>query len=492
MTTVTAASTGPGRLRFDPGGRQTHPPRLWPVKIPPGVAAGHRSTAQAGAEVLARGGNAVDAAVAMMLVSCAAETIFTGLAGGGFATLYDAASRQVRCVDFFVSVPGVGGEQAGPGTAIEVIFVGQRVPYEIGPGTVAVPGVPAGAHHLWRNWGRLPWADVVAPGLEASYGTPFSPAHAALLPAVTAAMCVGQGTQVYQRADGSLLQAGDPLRHVDHHRAYELLITDPGAFYHGVYADALVAAVADGGALSQADLDAYTVIESVPTAVRVDGYTVHARGDDLDDVLGTLQDAAAGMSGDPLTDPASALALIAALRAPDRRAETTNVVAVDDQGDGCVITTSLGLGSGVWVPGYGVHLNSMIGEGELVRGLLDPTMRMGSMMSPMIALDDHGALAALAGAAGGSRIRPALVQSMLRILRGATPQGAIDAPRLNALPGLVRMEPGFSEPVIAAVEEAGDRVAVAHGVDPYFGGVSAMSHLGGGADPRRSGFVVLI
>ena len=53
----------------------------------PGVAAGHRSTAHAGAEVLARGGNAVDAAVAMMLVSCAAETIFTGLAGGGFATL---------------------------------------------------------------------------------------------------------------------------------------------------------------------------------------------------------------------------------------------------------------------------------------------------------------------------------------------------------------------------------------------------------------------
>ena len=114
----------------------------------------------------------------------------------------------------------------------------------------------------------------------------------------------------------------------------------------------------------------------------VDGFTVHARGNDLDDVLGTLQAAAAGVTGDPLTDPAAALALIEALRAPDRRAETTNVVAVDDQGDGCVITTSLGLGSGVWVPGYGVHLNSMIGEGELVRGLAHPAQRMGSMMSP--------------------------------------------------------------------------------------------------------------
>ena len=259
----------------------------------------------------------------------------------------------MRCVDFFVSVPGMGGKRPAPGTDIEVIFVGQRVPYEIGPATVAVPGVPAGAHHLWRHWGRLPWADVVAPGLQASYGTPFSDAHASLLPAVTAAMCVGEGVQVYQRADGSLLQAGDPLVHPDHHRAYELLIADPGAFYRGAYADALVESVADGGALSQEDLDAYRVIESVPRSVPVDGYTVHARGNDLDDVLGTLQAAAAGMAGDPLTDPPATLALIEALRAPDRRAETTNVVAVDDQGDGCVITTSLGLGSGVWVPGTG-------------------------------------------------------------------------------------------------------------------------------------------
>src|SRR3712207_9240298 len=93
-----------------------------------GVAAGHPSTADAGAEILRAGGSAVDAAVAMMLVSCAAETIFTGLGGGGFATVYDAVTGQVRCVDFFVSVPGLGGKRPGPGTEIEVIFVGQRMP----------------------------------------------------------------------------------------------------------------------------------------------------------------------------------------------------------------------------------------------------------------------------------------------------------------------------------------------------------------------------
>ena len=124
----------------------------------------------------------MDAAVAMMLVSCAAETIFTGLGGGGFATVYDAASGRVRCIDFFVAVPGLGGRSSGPKIAIEINFVGQQVPYEIGPATVAVPGVPAGALHLWRNWGRLPWLDVVEPGLQASYGTPFPRMHANLLP----------------------------------------------------------------------------------------------------------------------------------------------------------------------------------------------------------------------------------------------------------------------------------------------------------------------
>ena len=90
--------------------------------------------------MLNRGGNAVDAAVAMMLVSCAAETISHVLGGGGYATLYDAVSGQVRCVDFFVSVPAWAASQPGPGTEIEVIFIGQRMPYEIGAGTVAVPG----------------------------------------------------------------------------------------------------------------------------------------------------------------------------------------------------------------------------------------------------------------------------------------------------------------------------------------------------------------
>jgi gamma-glutamyltranspeptidase/glutathione hydrolase len=155
------------------------------------------------------------------------------------------------------------------------------------------------------------------------------------------------------------------------------------------------------------------------------------------------------------------------------------------------VTTSLGLGSGVWVPGFGVHLNSMLGEGELVREGVRPGMRMGSMMSPMIAVDPSGRPVVAVGAAGGSRIRSALVQTMLRMLDHTPPQAAIDAPRLNAVPGTVRLEPGFAGEVLRALEADGDEVAVADTLDPYFGGVSGLSWLGAGADPRRSGHAEL-
>ena len=98
---------------------------------------------------------------------------------------------------------------------------------------------------------------------------------------------------------------------------------------------------------------------------------------------------------------------------------------------------------------------------------------MGSMMSPMLAIDPSGRPVVAAGAAGGSRIRSALVQCMLRMLDHTPPQAAIDAPRLNAVPGAVRLEPGFSAEVEQALAAHGDEVGVAETLDPYFGGVSA-------------------
>src|SRR3954463_5447136 len=71
------------------------------------VAAGHPATVDAGIEILADGGSAADAAVAACLASCVAETVMTGLLGGGHAIYYDAASGRARNLDCFVAVPGL-------------------------------------------------------------------------------------------------------------------------------------------------------------------------------------------------------------------------------------------------------------------------------------------------------------------------------------------------------------------------------------------------
>src|SRR4051812_49864602 len=109
-----------------------------------------------------------------------------------------------------------------------------------------------------------------------------------------------------------------------------------------------------------------------------------------------------------LNEPERAVALADVL--DDRGAEghTTNLSVIDADGNACVLTTSLGLGSGDFVPGYDMHLNSMLGETDLLRASHGPGDRMQSMMAPTLALDRDGPVLAL-GSAGGTRLRTALV-----------------------------------------------------------------------------------
>ena len=108
------------------------------------VAAGHPATAEAGAEILAEGGTAADAAIAACLASCVAETVMTGLLGGGHAVYWDAAAARARNLDCFVVVPGLGAEPRQTELVhLEVPFGAELVHYAVGPASCAVPGVPA-------------------------------------------------------------------------------------------------------------------------------------------------------------------------------------------------------------------------------------------------------------------------------------------------------------------------------------------------------------
>ena len=452
----------------------------------PGVAAGHPATVDAGVEVLVEGGSAADAAVAASLASCVAETVMTGLLGGGHAIYWDESAGRAWNLDCFVAAPGLGAEpREAELLHLDVPFGTELVHYAVGPASCGVPGAPAGLDALWRRFGRLPWPRLAEPAIRlARDGVDFPPAHAACLAMLAPVMTMDEGARIYSPG-GRLLAAGDRLEQPGLGRALELVRDEgAGSAYTGSLADALLGLSDErGGLLTPDDLAGYDArwLEPVSVPCR-DGHALTRAG------LSGVPAALARLP--PLGRLATAdrvLALLDAVEGEGVEGHTTNLVTVDREGNACVLTTSLGLGSGDFVPGLDLHLNSMLGEADLVRGPLDPGERMESMMAPTLFVGPVGLELAI-GAAGGTRLRTALVGVTAAVLdEGLEPQAAVDRPRVHRAGRLVNAEPGVAEAALAALEEQGCEVRRWPDRHHYFGGVSLITPTGAAGDPRRSG-----
>jgi len=259
-------------------------------------------------------------------------------------------------------------------------------------------------------------------------------------------------------------------------------LRDEGAAsaYTGSIARALLELLAERrGMITADDLAGYSARWHDPVESGFRGRRIATRG---------------GLSGVPealarLTESGDDALLEALDGVVDATGHTTNITVVDADGNACVLTTSLGLGSGDWVPGLDLHLNSMLGEADLVVEPLVPGERMESMMAPTLVFDESGLELAL-GSAGGTRLRTALVGVLAGILdRGDTPQAAIDRPRFHPVGDVVNAEPGVDETFLERVASRGRAVRRWPAPHHYFGGVSAVGRAGAGADPRRSGAV---
>ena len=443
------------------------------------VAAGHPATATAGAEILADGGSAADAACAAVLASCVAETVMTGLLGGGHAITYDAATGIALNLDCFVAAPSGEGT---PMAHLRVPFGEELVDYAVGASSCGVPGVPFLLDALWRDGGRLPWERLIEPALAlARRGVAMPPAHVSCLHMLAPVMTMREGAAIYA-PHGALLEPGELMQQPGLVRALELLRGEGAAsVYTGTIGRELERLLAErGGAFAPGDLASYAPLWSEPATVAFAGRDLLTRR---------------GLSGVPealalLGPTTNADGLLAVLDEPVVvDGHTTNISVIDADGNACVVTTSLGLGSGDWLPGLDLHLNSMLGEADLIREPLRPGARMASMMAPTLVLD-RGEVDLAIGAAGGTRLRTALVGVLFAVLvEGLDPQTAIDRPRFHPAGGTVNAEPGIDPEWLARIEQRGRTVRRWPARHHYFGGVSAVSRRGSGADPRRSGAV---
>src|SRR4051794_20052338 len=179
------------------------------------VAAGHPATAHAGAAVLRDGGNAVDAAVAAVLMSFAAESPLTGPGAGGFMLLHTAEGAD-HLLDFFVAAPGKGLSEVEPAALepIDVHFSKEAVQvFNIGPSSCGVYGTTPGLTHAPQRVGTAPLPDLTArPARAAREGVAVTPIGELLLvilgPILTSRP---EGRAIYA-PEGRLLRAGERAR----------------------------------------------------------------------------------------------------------------------------------------------------------------------------------------------------------------------------------------------------------------------------------------
>ncbi len=485
------------------------------------MAAGHPLTAQAGVDALRAGGNAVDAAVAAMLTSWVAEPLLTGPGAGGYMLVAGAGEEPVL-LDFFVAAPGHGADLGARSELlpVEVDFAGDaRQVFHVGASSCGAYGTPAGIDEAMRRWGSLPLADLAAPAAAlARGGVVVNEQQAEVVHLLEAILRSTPEAQALFVPDGALLCEAVLQRQPELGDTIERLGAEGAQpFYDGDIAAAVVEWVgAGGGLLTAADLRGYEAIAREPLSVRYRGRDVltnpppSAGGillavslqlldrtlspPPLALVVRAMEEAQAARTAEfveGLGDPAFGARLLAS-----RMGSTTHLTVIDAEGRACSVTCTNGEGSGIIVPGTGIHVNNIMGEADLnPLGFhrTPPGRRMPSMMSPTVVIENGDVRLAL-GSSGSNRIRSALLQTIVGVVDqdlGAV--GAVAAPRVHFEDDIVYAEPG------ASLDELRfDPYEVKHfkALNMFFGGVQAVSRdpadgaMCGAGDPRRGGVAV--
>jgi gamma-glutamyltranspeptidase/glutathione hydrolase len=437
--------------------------------------------------------------------------------------LVAGAGEEPTLLDFFVEAPGRGADPAQRADLVpaEVSFGEAVQVFNCGAASCGTYGSPAGLAAALERWGSVDAAALAAPAAAlARRGVALNAAQAYVSEILEPILVSTEESRREFARDGRSLREGDVFRSPELAETIERFGADGATpFYSGDLADAVVDWVAPrGGQLTKADLGAYEPIARPPVRATYRGREVltnpppaaggtllalaMARLDERSegppsaaDIVAVMEEAQAlrtpaFVAG--LTEPGYAERLLAA-----RLGSTTHISVLDGEGRACSVTCTNGEGSGLVVPGTGIHVNNVMGEQDLnPQGFFafEPGRRMPSMMSPTVVLAPGGEVELVLGSAGSNRIRSAILQVIVGVVdHGLQARDAVLAPRVHFEDGLVYVEPGTDA---EALREAGRQLVAFRDRNLFFGGVQAVEcdratgGLSGAGDPRRGGAAV--
>lgn len=500
------------------------------------VASGHDLVSDAAAEILSAGGNAFDAVVAAGFASAVVEPALTSLGGGGLLVGYTSEQRRTVYYDFFVDTPGCNSRNFSKEInffPVKVQFSGSSQDFNVGLGSVAVPGVLKGLLHTHRNLGSMGLADIIHPARICATGHTLNEQQGHFLALLKPIMTLNDRVKEIYQPGGTYLETGKKLVNENLVAFFDRLIEEgDDCFYRGDIAEKIDKEMrAQGGLLTKEDLAAFSVREHKPLIVPYRGRSfVTASEPSMGGTLIGLSlllkdqlkiDTAPWGSADQLattvaimkeveqqrargvTDPQALMGFLNNTDALSESASqmrlfsrgTTHISVADKDGNCASMTCSNGEGSGYIAPETGVMLNNMMGEDDLHPDGFHsspPGERVFSMMSPSLLLHDDK-VELVIGSGGSKRIRTAISNVISQVIEYDRPlQKAVDSPRLYLDEGLLQIEPGYSERAVDILRDILP-VNVWPKKDVYFGGVHAViPGIIGAGDPRRGGAVRMV
>jgi gamma-glutamyltranspeptidase / glutathione hydrolase len=484
------------------------------------VVSNHPLASAAGAEMLAAGGNAVDAAIATLFTLTVVEPMMVGIIGGGMAHIR-LGDGSHRFIDGQSTVPASvrpDTYRSKPGSAHDVFdTVGDE--NLNGPKAVAVPGSLKAWCETLQRFGTMSLADVMQPAIKhASRGYPATPYLHECISESAREMLKDKAISAIYLPHGTPLKAGARVVQPEYAETLAYIAQHgEAALYQGPLGDILVGYMkTHGGFITRQDLTTYKTVERSPIHADYRGWQIlgppppAASGVHIAQMLNILEryditasgfgtaqtihllaevlkiafaDRAAA-SGDPdyvgvpverltskayaderrrMIDPARAQQWGAGVE-PFESAHTTHMTAADAFGNVIATTQTINnlFGAKILIPGLGTVPNNYMNLFDPRPGhalSLSPGKRVTTSMSPMMALR-NGKLVYALGLPGGKRIFPSAMQALINLIdHGMSLQEAVEAPRVWTEGNALEVEQAVPEAVRAELQSMGHEVA---------------------------------